>query len=258
MKTYSILSSGHTFTLQDPEVVRVAGSRPFAAFTKVHDAVNALSLARASINADTHLSEEGKRIRIYPENARAWLDFVAGLAAVAEAREATAAREAALYAVPKLDPSAAAVAVEDREARDWWRSLPLDERARVMREFADDPAAGAKYARLQVAILRSPIPLPDRETAWFLETWKAEKRLSNPGESIAIGAEKDAANWSQRGLGHLQGILADLTGWGRKDLLTWAVQPDKRHDSAAALGFAAIETEQARRIAAQRRVSATV
>ena len=62
-------------------------------------------------------------------------------------------REQALYAVPELDPSAAAVAIEDREMRDWWRSLPTRERKEMLDHIKDAPD---QHQRLAIALLRAP------------------------------------------------------------------------------------------------------
>lgn len=254
-KKYSIDASGHVLYQPDPEPLGLVGTVPHDAFSRVLLQLNMLSLDKAKLLGDAELSGQGKERRLAPLYLNAWEVVCFAHAALAKYRADTALREARLLALPTLDSSAVAVCLEDIEARQWFRSLSLAERGNIMAAMQRDEAGGARYRRLQIAVLRSATPmLLERETEFFRAEWIKTARLSNVGEAVAIDGEKAAANWAVRGLAQLVGILHSLTNFSREDLLRFLVADAKRIDAAAALGFNAFDVagEKARQAAAKR------
>lgn len=171
------------------------------------------------ITNDPNLSQVGKDTKAHPLRAGI-VRGIATLSALAQDDLAEAQkRDAELTQVPQLHPAAAAVAAEDGEARAWWRGLPIAERTRIMNELQDDPAAAQKYQRLQLALLRSPVPLPDLEVKHIGELWKQTQRLDNPAAALAIDSLHRAHDWSERVLGHVAGIAATAVGLSRAEIL---------------------------------------
>lgn len=254
-KKYSIGSTGHTLYQHDPEQLGLVGTVPHNAFSLVLIQVNSLALDKAKLLDDVDLSGPGKERRLTPLYIKAWEVVCFAHAELSKYRASTAQREARLLALPTLDTSAVAVCLEDIEARQAFRSLSPAERGEIMAAMQRDEASAARYARLQIAVLRSPMPmLLDRETEFFRAEWIKTARLNNVGEAIAIDGEKAAANWAVRGLAQLVGILHSLTSYSREDLLRFLIADAKRADVAAALGFSAFDVagEKARQEAAKR------
>ncbi|QCB46625.1 hypothetical protein [Hydrogenophaga sp. PAMC20947] len=247
MKTYTIANTGHVFHM--PESTPFEGAAQFDVFKAALNAVNALAEQKQALLNDSDLSGPGKEKRLKPAYETGWAILVAGYNRLAELDAATNQREAVLLAVPQLHPTHSACAVEDVELRQYFRALPLSERTKIMTVIQDTPEGGERYLRLQIAILRSPIPLPaDHEMAFFKSLWKQTKRLGNVAESIAIDSERAATEFATRGLNFLQGILASsaLTGWSRMELLAWLVRDAGRIDAAKALGFGVFDIENAK------------
>ena len=169
------------------------------------------------------------------------------------------ARDAELTQVPQLHPAAAAVAAEDGEARAWWRNLPVDERSKIMQVLQDDPAAAQKYERLQLALLRSPVPLPDLEVKHIGELWKQTKRLDNPAEALAIDSLHRAHDWSERVLGHVAGIASIAVGLSRAEILdTLAAAGGPALEGAGVFGFDDAAIAQGVRVVEARKAAQAV
>jgi hypothetical protein len=254
-KQYTLAAYGYTFTQADPEKLGFVGTVPHSAFMMTLENLNSLALAKSALVDDSDLSGPGKERRLAPLYAKTWDMVCFAHVELATYQAATAQREAKLLSLPTLDNGATAVCLEDIEARSWYRSLPLDERTAIMNAMHNDPAAGLRFARLQIALLRSPVPLPlDREAEFFRNLWTQTARLNNPGEAVAIDGQKAAARWSIRGLAQLVGCLHGLTDWSRSDLLTFLVADAKRVSTGAALGFGTLDvaSAQARHEAAKR------
>lgn len=246
-KTYTVGATGYRFDQNCPTKSRVVGTAPFDVFNLVLDAVNSLAAKKATLIADSDLTGPGKERRLKPVCETAWAMLAAGYNRLAEFDAATDNREKLLLAVPTLDPGHTACAVEDAECRAWYRGQSLGDRTQVMNAMQNDPEAGQKFYRLQIALLRSPVPLPaDHEAPFFAALWKQTKRLDNPGEALAIDADKNASQWGARGLGQLQGILAGLTGWSRAELLSWLVLDASRIGAAKGLGYGVMDVAAAK------------
>jgi len=247
MKTHTIAATGYSFQHNDPAKARVEGSPPAIIFGIALDAVNEAASKRATLMQDSDLSPQGRERRLKPIHETAWATLAAGYIRLAEFDAATDKREAALVSVPTLDPSASAHAALDSEVRIWYRGLSLGDRTKVMNAVQNDPEAGKRYERTVIALLRSPVPLPaDHETAFFASLWKQTKRLDNPGEALAIDADRSASEYGWRGLAILQGVLSVVTGWSRAELLNWLVLDASRIGAAKAFGFGVMEATAAK------------
>jgi hypothetical protein len=66
--------------------------------------------------------------------------------------------------------------------------------------------------RLQIAILRSPIPQNDELKKRTLNAWKDGRRQANPVEAAAIDSERAGIEWSRRGLAQVAGISRTFLG----------------------------------------------
>lgn len=231
----SYMAAGRAF-----EMPRLAtdllNTEPFRLFTGAHATLSDYSGQVDRIVADLHLSPVGREAKLAPLHEHAWGALVGAWIGLRDHIVATDRREAALLAVPELHREAAAVAIEDREVRDWWRAQPVATRAEILRALGEDAEQAAKYARLQLALLRSPIPLPDPEVAHVRTLWNRARRLDNPVEALAIDRERNAIEWAERGLGHLTGILRSVSRWTVEQIAGFVAADERREAAAGRVG----------------------
>lgn len=246
-KTYTLAHGGYTLTQADPEPLRIAGTVPHSAFMMVLENMNSLALDKAEILSNSFLSSAGKEDKLQPKFAKVWDAVCFVHVTLAAYQQATAQREARLFAVPVLHDGATAVAIEDMEARNFWRSLSPAERNDAMSEITKGgEEAATKYRRLSLALMRSPTPLPlQHDPEFFKRAWEQAARIASPGEAVACDQEKAAAQWALRGVAQLVGLLHGLTGWSRATLLDFLVTDPKRIAAAAALGFGTMDVARA-------------
>lgn len=255
---YEVKGTGFSFEMPDP--VNSASidlsANPVSAFDATMLTMESLAIAKREATQDPNLSDVGKVNKIAPRNEKAW-EMVAYTYDQIDAMEADlASRTAALEAVPRLHDTASAVAVEDREARDWWRAQSVQARTKILDQIANDEAAHKKYERLQIALLRSPIPLPDMEISAVRHLWQQLKRIENPAEAQAIDQGHRTIEWTRRAAAHLQAIAEHMTGWDKNKLADFLIQDDKRMKVARHLDITAgqIEMAKSRRAAKARAV----
>lgn len=192
--------------------------------------------ARA-IAADEHLSATGKTAKTEPVASRAWEALILAHQKLDEQEKSVQADDAILLAVPDLPGNEYKEAIADREAREWWRSQPAETRAKLLRGFEEDEATSGKYARLQLALLRTPIPLPDMESGIVKSLWERGRRLDNPAEALRIARVKSNIEWARRALGHIQGFTSRVTGWNGERLAQYLAADEGRTRIAGRLGF---------------------
>lgn len=248
MNIVQITSSSFSFQLQDPDNLRIVGTVPYATYLAALDAVNSLSADKANIESDLTLSGLGRETKRGPLFSRGWAALCNAYVAMARFEANVDARDAALIALPSLAPSASAIAVEDAECRQIYRSLPTEERLRIQSAMANDPAAGEIYLRTQVAILRSPFPFPDEVTDFFTRMWRQTQRTRNVGEALAIDNDRLALQWGLSGLAHLFGAMKLITGWQASTIARFVVADSTRIIAARLMGISDMEvaTEEAR------------
>lgn len=206
------LPDGGTFSTPYLPTYQV-GSAAHTAFLAAHAALDTAMRGMAAIAGDGHLSEAGKAAKSGPMQEAVWNRLAESHADLDRLEAETDRAEAALLAVPPVHDNAPTAAIEEREARDWWRAQPVEARAKLLASFENDEAEAGKFARLQLALLRSPIPLPDLEAQSLRELWNRARRLENPAETIRIGRVRDGIAWARAALAHVQGHAARATGW---------------------------------------------
>ena len=246
----------HTFEvpeLREGDELHATG--PNAARTVVDALQDALAEIGRVMN-DPHLSPVGKDAKARPLRE----GIILGIAAIARMAEDDLAeakkRDAELTQVPGINLLDSPVAIMDSEARAWWRSQPPEARSKIMQALQDDPAAAQKYERLQLALLRSPVPLPDLEIQHIGELWKQTKRLDNPAEALAIDSLHRAHDWSERVMGHVAGIAATAVGLSRAEILdTLVAAGGPALEGAGVFGFDAATIAQGVRVAEARQAA---
>jgi hypothetical protein len=223
--------------LSEPDLV----SEPAIRFGVALEAINGLHATTQQVQADPHLTAEGKAARLRPDRART-LDQVA---ATAEALDNYAAsldkREAVLLRVPELHPQNAAEASVDRELRDYWRSLDTKARHKLLDAMNDGPG----HERLEIALLRSPYAQLDHEIRVVRESWNRGRRIENPTEACAIDAGRTQVEWGRRAMAHLTSITLRTTGMG--DGALKSLVSAGREGAAKAFGYDHAQIEQMKR-----------
>ncbi len=133
--------------------------------------------------------------------------------------------------MPELHPQNAAEAIIDRELRDYWRSLDMQERHKIIDAMSEGPG----HERMEIALLRSPYARVDYQIALVRESWNRGRRLDNPAEAVAIDTGRAQIEWGRRAMGHLSSITLRATGLG--DGALKALLNAGRERAARAFGF---------------------
>ena len=171
-----------------------------------------------SIADDRTLSPLGIEQKSEPVKAE-MVSRVAAAAGQVRMFEGTIANmEARLYAFPTIDPGNAVAAIEDREVRDWWRTMKVSEQTKLLEEVKADPG---KHERLMIALMRAPAPLSllDWQTKFVAETWKEAKRAADPVTAHTIDNDRRLVETSRRGLAHVASIAGRVSGWKAETIL---------------------------------------
>jgi hypothetical protein len=184
-----------------------------------------LDAAPAILN-DRELSELGRTKKLEPLQAK----LVLGTAHVDAQLDRDAAHfdklEQELLAVPKLEATYTAMAVEDREIRDWWRAQPVDERNKMMKRIESEPG----HERLMIALMRSPVPQLEHEVQFVADVWKRLKRQDNPGQALAIDRGRANVEWARRGVSQVAGLTKNALQWDDQRIVrTVLTSADSNH-----------------------------
>lgn len=149
------------------------------------------------------------------------------------------ALEADLYRVPQLEQTHTAMAIEDREIRDWWRAMSATQRTKHMQRAQEDPGSESTQ-RLCIALLRSPAPLAlmDLETDHFRNIWQSHRRAVEPDKAADIDIGRSVLEKANRGMAHLIGIHGRVTGWTADKVLATIL---KCPDPSAQSGLVAFQ-----------------
>lgn len=171
-----------------------------------------------AISEDRTLSSLGIEQKSDPVKAE-MLGRIAGAAGQVRLFENTTTNmELQLFELPSIESTNTVAAIEDREIRDWWRSLSNKEQSRLLEQVQNDPA---QHERLMIALLRAPTPLAmlDHQTKFVGEVWKEAKRASNPETAAQIELDRQHVETARRGLAHLAGIAGRVSGWKAETVL---------------------------------------
>ncbi|HQQ70057.1 MAG TPA: hypothetical protein PLL92_07070 [Alicycliphilus sp.] len=226
------------------------GCQSHMAFASAHAEVSSFIEQVLRIEADTDWSPTGRERQTAPLQSSLWTAVANAHAVLNGIEEQTDADEAALLRLPAVHELALAVAAEDGEARAWWRSQTPEERTKLLAAMGDDEATGHKFKRLQLALLRSPIPLPDHEVQFVRELWTQSCRLDNPGEALRIDHMRASVEWARTAVGHLQGNVARVTRWQREAQAEFLANGNEK--AALKMGFSPRELAHGKAVAAAR------
>jgi hypothetical protein len=230
-----------------------AGTLPVLLFTGAVEELGTYGDKIPAIANDRDLSEIGRAKKLEPLQR----DLVLRMANVDAQLDRDAAhfdkREAALLAVPKLENTYTAMAVEDVEARQWWREQPVEERAKLLKRIESEPG----HERLMIALMRSPVPQLDLEVKFVADVWKRAKRLENPAEALAIDAGRQGVEWGRRGISQVAAITKRVLQWDDQRIVRTmlsSADPD-HHRGLKVFGIDPMAAERVKRaIAAESRV----
>lgn len=204
----------------------------------------------ASVRGNDNLSKAGIERQITPLRARAVENLAQVWAGFANYEAHIERRDAALVALPQLDPGHAAAAIEDREVRDWWRAQSMEARPKLLEKISSEPG----HERLMIALLRSPVAMMnlDHEVAFVRDVWRRNARLNNPAEAEMIDAGRIAVEWSRRGLQQLAAVGMRVIGSERESILqtVLASKEERVRQGYGVFGFGEIDVERHRRVQA--------
>lgn len=187
---------------QSPLDANLERAEPVQTFERALTALATMAETTDQIQSDQRLSEVGKKERIDPVRLEG-LSQIAGLSTQVDDFEAhTNQMEAQLHKVPALDPAHHAMALEDREIRDWLRSQAGADRAGVLQRMASDPG----QERLLLAILRSPIPQSDHEVELARTAWNRRAAERDPAMALAVEQRRSVIEWSRSGLAQVAAL----------------------------------------------------
>lgn len=205
----------------------------------------------AGINSDTDLSDTGRQRKLDPLRKDVILMVAQADRQLDDEIEHFAKRERELTQIPALDPTHAAMAVEDREIRDWWARQDQKVRSALMTRIQEQ---AQNHDRMMIALLRSPVPQLDHEVALVRGAWDAAKRAANPAEALAIDAGRASVEWARRGLANVSGLARMSIKWEPDQIIeTLLTSENPRHHSGfKAFGFSAIQAEAVKRAIAHR------
>lgn len=210
-------SNGHRFdmpVITDGDL----GAHPIILFQNIIPIVDEAFTALKDIGGDRTLSSLGVDQKSGPVKANLVERIAAAAGQVKLFDNTTTNLELKLYELPGIDQSHAVAAIEDREIRDWWRSLKIEARTKMLDQVRGD---ATKHERLMIALLRAPAPLAllDHETKFMREVWNESKRLANPEIAAEIDISRQHVETARRGLGHLAGIASRVTEWKADTIL---------------------------------------
>lgn len=223
--------------LSEPDLA----SEPAIRFSVALEIINDLHAKTQQVQADPHLTGQGKDAQLRPDRERT-LDQVA---ATVEALDNYAAsldkREAELLRVPELHPQNAAEAIIDGELRAFWRTLDMKGRHALLNAMDSGP----EHQRLELALLRAPYSVLDHEIQMVRDSWNRGRRIANPTEACAIDAGRAQVEWGRRAMAHLTSVTLRTTGMGSSALK--ALVSAGREKAAKSFGYDQAQIEQMKR-----------
>ena len=187
-------------------------SRPRDIVFSAVQAMCGLNDTVAAVNADPHLSDEGKQHKLqklrplWQEAQKKLTDLEANVVTLeVDYKHAMANFHAT--DVPAYEPSDAVSFLADAERRKWFETQPLDKRTEILRRITDE-----EHKELRFAIARSPIPSRERD---IVRTRIKEARLDTDPE-YADGLRKREASieWAKINLRTLMNKLNENRGRG--------------------------------------------
>lgn len=208
--------------------------------------------SRAAILADKRLSDVGKEEKVEPLTAALADRLGHAVTGLENFEEHLAAVDSELMAVAL--PVTPFEISQQKEVREWWRSLPNKGRLEVLDKMKADPVA---YRGVIHSLLNSPIPgdLYEHEFAFIKELHRTAREHERPDLAVKLRDGRAAQEWSRRGFAHLRGLLKTLTSLDDARLLQYFTSRDGGRHALRALGFTPSDIERAQ-MAAKRRAAA--
>lgn len=256
MKTVQTLSADNSIEIRFPGgfIVRQKpiaeidmASEPALFFNAAKEAVSEMMDGSAAIANDPDLSAAGKTRKRDPLVIAAVHQIARCFTMIGNYSKHLDKRYAAMVAVPQLQPNDAVCALQDFELRQYWASLGIAAQSRLIEQMD----AGPELARLEEALLRSPIAMADELLSVVRANYDRGQRANQPGESVAIAAGKATVDWSLRGISQL---VAALNGglepeWTRSRVLETILSCANPAVQAgyAAWGFTDLQVSEHRR-----------
>jgi len=192
------------FILRQKPIAEIdLSSEPALLFNVALNAVSEMMEASAAIANDPDLSAGGKSRKRDPMVIAAVHQIARCYTMIGNYSNHLDTRYAAMVSVPQLQPNDAVGALQDMECRQYWASLGIAAQSRLVEQMD----AGPELARLEAALLRSPLAVADELLSVLRSNHDRGQRALNPSESVAISAGKATVDWSYRGLSQLVAAL---------------------------------------------------
>lgn len=228
-------------------------SEPGVFYTVTVDAVGSFMAASKAIFNDGDLSAAGKTKKLEPLTVAAICQLARSYFGIMNFAAHLDKRFATLVAVPQLLPGDVMNVAVDSEIRTWWRSIGVAERSRNMDRMNQSP----ELARIELALMRSPIALVDEEISVIRASWERGQRGLNPAEDVAIAAGRSTVEWALRGMAQASAALtAGLEPgiWPRHRILNTIVSCENATVAGGfgAFGFSVTDVAESKRVAAHR------
>lgn len=211
MTTYRIAGS-ETFNIPNDESKSDVAKAFFSACV---ERFADLVVQSKKIMSDFRYSEQGKAEKLEPFQAKA-IEMVAhAWDGLTDYENSLNSREEKIIAFHGIDPSHSALAIEDREIRDWWRSLPAADRAKMLGSIQNETG----HDRIMLALLRSPVALIDHEIKSIRNSWEKARRAENPDEVFAIDEGRKGIEWARRALAIVGVFAKRASGWDNSRIM---------------------------------------
>ncbi len=247
-KKYNVGSS----LFEIPATDGFSESEPGLLFLAALNRANEFAEARAKINADPNLSFVGKGAKLKPLEDALWQQIarsVLGLESYSRHLDKLKAEMLDIGSpVSPYDIS------NDREIREWWRSLPLEGRNQLLGNIQADPE---RFDGVIKAVLRSPVPLDlgDGEARLLAELNEHARRAERPGLAVKLDDGLTHLGAAQRGMGHVRGLSQVATEWDGAKQLAFVLEA-MGEEAAGALGFSGEQIIRAKQAAQAKRLMA--
>jgi hypothetical protein len=198
--TEHLSASERMFLTSDPSYLAAA---------RVLNTLDQWGATVAAAANNTGLSGDG-RGAVYVQAATTAVTAVgAQYAALERIAADLATQHAALFAVPAADTAATVV---DVELRGVYRAMEYSARVAMFTAFD-------KNERLMLALLRSPIALPDVEAKALDKAWAESVAAENPEEAASLALAEDANAWATGLTKWVGGLLVNPSTNGTTGLI---------------------------------------
>jgi len=156
----------------------------------------------ADIKKDPRLTDLARGEKVQPLREAAAKEIATYAEQVAAYDAGVAAREVAMFAVPPIERTDAVTYLEDQDIRRHLLGLQGDERTTALESIQQ-----GKNPRALLALMRSPVPLPEPFTEVSSRAWTRGIRNAKRREITTLASDREAVSWAQSGIGQLQALV---------------------------------------------------